>query len=625
MEPCVTLSSNHFVFHVDQPGVNPASQSLTLTRTCDGPNFWSIEADDSCRWLSFSSEFNDFSHNLIYLSIDPSGLAKGQYWGFFRVVIWDNNTKTSQRVDVELIVEVDQPSVYGGGTGTAEDPYQIWTAEQMNTIGLHPKDWDRHFKLMADLDMSAYTGTQYNRIGNRVGSIWIHPFIGTFDGNGHVIRNLIFTTTDKMNHIGLFGYTSDAVISNLALEDANISALGESIGCLVGAQDRGSLYNCSSTGNITGTESQKVGGLVGYQSGGTISNCVTTCSMIAGERTQDWGGLVGLAYSGTILDCYSSGTLNGVSAAGTKGTLEAGGLVGFQNGGVIRNCHSSMNLNGGDSLGGLAGISWGTIEHSYSAGTVSGGYEIGGLAGWGDGLFKFCYNTGNISGSSSYIGGLIGFLSNGTVDFCFSSGNVSGGNTGGLIGTQHLGTIRNCYSTGTLLPSGSEGAGGLVGGQVWWDSCIILNCFSSCRILGSQSQNIGGLVGVGSGAIHSFWDTEISGINTSAGGVGKTTAEMKTLGTFTGAEWDFVGEATNGTEEVWRMCADGVNYPRLSWEFSQGGDMVCPDGVAIEDLLYLAGRWMASTPETAGAADGNGDGKVDLSDFEILASNWMRE
>jgi hypothetical protein len=41
--------------------------------------------------------------------------------------------------------------------------------------------------------------------------------------------------------------------------------------------------------------------------------------------------------------------------------------------------------------------------------------------------------------------------------------------------------------------------------------------------------------------------------------------------------------------------------------------------------LYLAGRWLASTPETVGAADVDENGKVDLGDFEILAANWMRE
>ncbi|MBN2594017.1 MAG: hypothetical protein JXA81_10955, partial [Sedimentisphaerales bacterium] len=70
---------------------------------------------------------------------------------------------------------------YGGGSGTAEDPYLIYTAEQMNTIGAEPNDWDKHFKLMADIDLSIYTGTDFNVIGYGL----FPAFSGVFDGNGH--------------------------------------------------------------------------------------------------------------------------------------------------------------------------------------------------------------------------------------------------------------------------------------------------------------------------------------------------------------------------------------------------------------------------------------------------------
>ena len=73
---------------------------------------------------------------------------------------------------------------YGGGSGAAHDPYLIYTAEQMNTIGAEPNDWDKHFKLIADIDLSAYTGTSFNIIGID----WNKPFTGVFDGNGHTIR-----------------------------------------------------------------------------------------------------------------------------------------------------------------------------------------------------------------------------------------------------------------------------------------------------------------------------------------------------------------------------------------------------------------------------------------------------
>jgi hypothetical protein len=47
---------------------------------------------------------------------------------------------------------------YGGGTGEPNDPYLIYTAEQMNAIGADPNDWDEHFKLMADIDLNGYVG-----------------------------------------------------------------------------------------------------------------------------------------------------------------------------------------------------------------------------------------------------------------------------------------------------------------------------------------------------------------------------------------------------------------------------------------------------------------------------------
>jgi hypothetical protein len=71
------------------------------------------------------------------------------------------------------------------------------------------------------------------------------------------------------------------------------------------------------------------------------------------------------------------------------------------------------------------------------------------------------------------------------------------------------------------------------------------------------------------------------------------------------------------------VCGEG--YPKLTWEqVVKAGDFACPNGVDVEDLVYFAGRWLAETPETIGSADGNGDGRVDLKDFIILANEWMR-
>ncbi len=83
------------------------------------------------------------------------------------------------------------------------------------------------------------------------------------------------------------------------------------------------------------------------------------------------------------------------------------------------------------------------------------------------------------------------------------------------------------------------------------------------------NASVGGLVGnnydvlggMGS-TTSSFWDIETSGQASSAGGTGKTTAEMQTASTFLEAGWDFMGDAENGTEDVW-WINEGQDYPRL--------------------------------------------------------------
>jgi hypothetical protein len=74
----------------------------------------------------------------------------------------------------------------------------------------------------------------------------------------------------------------------------------------------------------------------------------------------------------------------------------------------------------------------------------------------------------------------------------------------------------------------------------------------------------------GHGTITScFWDIQTSGQATSAGGTGKTTAEMQTAATFVDAGWDFVGESKHGTEDIWWIL-EGKDYPHLWWELEEG-------------------------------------------------------
>lgn len=121
-----------------------------------------------------------------------------------------------------------------------------------------------------------------------------------------------------------------------------------------------------------------------------------------------------------------------------------------------------------------------------------------------------------------------------------------------------------------------------------------------------------------------FWDVESSGFgnpeDNNFGAIGKTTLQMQTQSTLTG--WDFVGESSNGINDIWRMCADGVDYPRLNWEFPVG-DLTCPDGVGMEDMEILSQCWLA-VMDLPTELDDDNDTIVGLSEMTRLGQYWLQ-
>jgi len=156
----------------------------------------------------------------------------------------------------------------------------------------------------------------------------------------------------------------------------------------------------------------------------------------------------------------------------------------------------------------MIGENWGEAGNSYSTSSVSGDGRVGGLVGWNK---------------------------NGAVSDCYCSGSVTGNwQVAGLVGCNWA-TVRNSYSTSIV--TGDEEIGGLVGRN--WDT--VGNC---------------------------FWDVETSQPPTSAGGTGKTTAEMKSITTFSAGGWNIVAVANPSTRNpayVWNIV-DGQTYPFLSWQ-----------------------------------------------------------
>ncbi|MHC4076182.1 MAG: GLUG motif-containing protein [Planctomycetota bacterium] len=428
---------------------------------------------------------------------------------------------------------------YSGGTGTELDPYLISTPEDMNAIGTDPCDWDKYFLLTADINMAGYTYTTAliaPDTDNTTFSFQGTKFTGVFDGAGFKIINLIIDTAGADNdYLGLFGGINfDGRANNLGVEDANITG---------------------------GDDSYCLGGLAGYNYHGTITNCYST-SQITGRGYL--GGLVG-GNSGTISDCFSTG-----SVTGANGSRNLGGLVGLNEFGTIRNCDSTSQVTGGNgsrSLGGLVGNSThGTIRNCYTTGSVTGGAEhsdyLGGLVGHNsEGTISDCFSTGSVtSGDYSHeLGGLVGENYKGTISDCFSTASVTGGDYfGGLCGDNY-GTIINCYAIGSVTGGNdSWRLGGLVGEN--GTKGTITNCYATGQVTGgNESGSLGGLVGNNRGTISNcFWDVNTSGLDTSAGGIGKTTEQMQTKSTFTDAGWDF-------TTPVWKIC-ETADYPQLAWQ-----------------------------------------------------------
>ncbi|MHC4110890.1 MAG: fibronectin type III domain-containing protein [Planctomycetota bacterium] len=508
---------------------------------------------------------------------------------------------------------------YGGGTGETNDPYLIYTPEQMNAIGADPCDWDKHFLLMADIDLGQFTAEQFNIIGYFATYSHNKPFTGVFDGNGHIISNFSYTSRRTIN-IGVFGYVrgDNAEIKDLGLIDPNVDAgtsrrvgslLGwlhngiisncyvdggsvaayEDVGGLVGRND-GTITNSYSSGSVSGNE--RVGGLVGMNESemggaGTITNCYSTGS-VSGKY---WvGGLVGLNSSGSISNCYSIGDVNGeyyiaglvgrnlrasVSncsfSGNVSGDSDVGGLVGHNVFGTITNCSAAGSVLGygnwnSDSVGGLVGHDYeGTIANCYSTGSVSGNHRVGGLVGHDEGTITNCYSTGDVLGYT-VVGGLVGYNEGTrTITNCCSKGDVTGNDVvGGLVGLNRYGTISNCYADGGSV-TGDWRVGGLVGDNY---RGTITNCYSKGGVSGNE--NVGGLVGFNTWCDNlycyegdvwaSFWDIQTSGQATSAGGTGLPTYYMKKAGIFTDAGWDF-------DTPVW-IIDEGYDYPRLLWELT---------------------------------------------------------
>ncbi len=199
-----------------------------------------------------------------------------------------------------------------------------------------------------------------------IGTDYDNSYKGTFDGGGHTITGLTFTTNDE--YAGLFGWLNRAgTVKNVVMEGVQITSnqiYGGSIGGVVG-YSWGTIENCSVSGSVSGTV--YVGGVVGVQIGGSITGCSSSATV---KGTVDVGGVAGQTNSSaTLTACYATG--NVIIEMDPKKNIAGGSLVGMNAGSSLLACYATGNVTSTGSSTGYMHIG-GFLGNNYT--TVTAGY-----------------------------------------------------------------------------------------------------------------------------------------------------------------------------------------------------------------------------------------------------------
>ena len=199
-----------------------------------------------------------------------------------------------------------------------------------------------------------------------IGTSFDNSYTGTFDGGGHTITGLTFTTNDE--YAGLFGWLNRAgTVKNVVMEGVQITSnqiYGGSIGGVVG-YSWGTIENCSVSGSVSGTV--YVGGVVGAQIDGSITGCSSSATV---KGMVDVGGVAGQTNSSaTLTACYATG--NVTLEIDPKKNIAGGGLVGMNAGSSLLACYATGNVTSTGSstgyvhIGGFLGNNYTTVTACY--------------------------------------------------------------------------------------------------------------------------------------------------------------------------------------------------------------------------------------------------------------------
>lgn len=363
---------------------------------------------------------------------------------------WDGTAKT-------------QPA----GSGTQADPYRIgtgaelaWFAEKVNGGST-----SACAVLTADIDLNRQ---EWTSIGTKN-----KPYMGTFDGQNHIIHGI--WSTDESNTIqGLFGYIGQSNSNRSGYGTVkNVKAAGriravQSAGSgLIAGSNAGEIYNCEVSAFLGSWKGiSAIGGIAGSLTGGSVENCRTYGLYLATDDSQ---------YSGKIVN--SIGGI--VGAAGASEPSE---------GCLIRYCENHMRLRGyelsylggkGSSMGGIVGLISGIakVRESVNYAEVRGELRVGGILGYviqdSNAQLDYVTNYGDVYGASASnpdthgTGGIVGYADEKTtfcLQYAYNAGTIYGETkrnqynaayeysatapmTGALVGNWRAGDVQHAQSS----------------------------------------------------------------------------------------------------------------------------------------------------------------------------------
>lgn len=274
---------------------------------------------------------------------------------------------------------------------------------------------------------------------------------------------------------------------------------------VTGSANRGTVHTDEPDKPANVEESQKaanVGGIVGKIDrdktienvkglGGDYKNAAVSNSYNTGDVLgyTGVGGIVGMMYNGEVAGSYNLGYIRTTRQSATSGkvidALNMGGIVGdatedTEARALIYDVYNKGQIGDenyeyfGRHVGGIVGRLTGTVEKAYNTGAIYNGYNVvGGIVGWmSKGTVKDVFNTGNITvynqnDVESQVGGIVGAAYNkldniiienaynlGTIR-SFKAQNAGGNAVGGILGYildegNKKVTISNVYTTGNL-------------------------------------------------------------------------------------------------------------------------------------------------------------------------------